>query len=151
MGSITRAIIVYVVLMLIFRIAGKRTLNEMTTFDFVLLLIVSEAVQQAMIDNDNSMTNAFFLVFALIGMDIMLSLAKQRFPQLGRVIDGSPIVIVQNGKPIQKRMKAERIDDEDVLAAAREMHGLERMEQIKYAVLEENGTISIIPAKRENK
>jgi uncharacterized membrane protein YcaP (DUF421 family) len=147
MDSVLRATAVYLVLLVLFRLAGKRTLAEVTTFDFVLLLIISEATQQAMVDGDNSMTNAFLLVATLVGLNILLSELKQHFKPLEHLLDGMPLLIVADGKPLHDRMQKERVDVDDVLDAAREHHGLERLEQIKYAILERNGKISIIPAE----
>lgn len=147
MDSVVRAFVVYVVLLLLFRLAGKRTLAQVTTFDFVLLLIISEAIQQALVDGDNSMTNAFLLVATLIGLNIAFSEIKQRFKPAEHVMDSLPLLIVENGNALQDRMAKERVDVDDVLDAAREGHGLERMEQIKYAVLERSGKISIIPSQ----
>jgi uncharacterized membrane protein YcaP (DUF421 family) len=145
MGSVLRAVVVYVVLFLIFRVAGRRTLSQITTFDFVLLLIVSEATQNAMIGDDYSITNAMLVITTLVGLDIALSLWKRRFPSLDKFLDGVPLIIVEDGKPLKDRMAKARVDESDVLTAARELQGLERMEQIKYAVLERSGGISIIP------
>lgn len=147
MDSVLRATVVYLVLLVMFRLAGKRTLAEVTTFDFVLLLIISEATQQAMVDGDNSMTNALLLVGTLIGLNILFSEVKQRFKPVERALDGMPLLIVEHGKPLHDRMAKERVDVDDVLDAARELHGLERLDQIKYAVLERNGKISIVPAQ----
>jgi uncharacterized membrane protein YcaP (DUF421 family) len=145
MDSVVRVAIIYFILLLLFRIAGRRTLSEMTSFDFILLLIISEQTQQAMVDNDHSLTNAFLMILTLIGIDIGLSLVKQRFPHIEKWLDGVPTVIVENGQPLKDRMMWARVDEADVLTAARVMHGLERMDQIKYAVLERSGNISIIP------
>ncbi|HEU4603101.1 MAG TPA: YetF domain-containing protein [Steroidobacteraceae bacterium] len=147
MDSVVRATVVYAVLLILFRLAGKRTLAEVTTFDFVLLLIISEATQQAMVGSDNSMTNSLLLVGTLVGLNILMSELKQRFAVVERVLDGMPLLIVEHGKPLQDRMAKERVDVDDVLDAARESHGLERLDQIKYAVLERNGKISIIPGE----
>lgn len=147
MDSVLRASVVYAVLLVLFRLAGKRTLAEVTTFDFVLLLIISEATQQAMVGSDNSMTNSLLLVGTLVGLNILLSELKQRFAVVERVLDGMPLLIVEHGRPLKDRMNKERVDVDDVLDAARESHGLERMDQIKYAVLERNGKISIIPSE----
>ena len=145
MSSILRAATVYIVLLVIFRVAGKRTLNDMTTFDLVLVLIISEAVQQAMVDTDNSMTNAFLLVVTLVGIDIMLSVLKHRFPSFGRALDGRPVVLVSDGQLLEHVAAKERVERDDVLSAARCLHGIEHMEQIKHAVLEAGGKISVIP------
>jgi len=145
MDSILRAFAVYAFLFVLFRIAGKRTLSEMTTFDFILLLIISEAIQQAMIDDDNSMTNAFLVVLTLVGINIGLSLLKQRSARLDKLVDGVPVVIVEHGRLLHDRMAKARVDEADILHAARQLQGLERLDQIKYAVLEQSGGISIIP------
>ena len=142
-----RGFVVYAFLFLVFRVAGRRTLSEITTFDFVLLLIVSECIQQAMIDSDSSITNAVLLVVTLIGLDIALSLVKQRSARIARLLDGTPVVIIENGRLHHDRMQKERIDQADILSAARELHGLERMEQIKYAIVEQSGHITIVPKK----
>ena len=145
MESVIRAAIVYVVLMLLFRVAGKRSLAEVTSFDLVLLLIISEASQQAMIDNDNSMTNSLLLVSTLIGMNILLSIVTKRWKPLDRWIEDVPLVILRNGEPIRERMRKERIDESDILEAARASEGLERLDQIKFAILERTGHITIVP------
>jgi uncharacterized membrane protein YcaP (DUF421 family) len=145
MDSVLRAVAIYALLLLIFRVAGKRSLAQTTTFDFVLLLIISEAIQPAMVRNDYSLTNAILLVVTLVGLDIGLSLLKQRFQKVEKLLDSVPVVIVENGTPLKERMDKVRVDEEDVLTAARELQGLERMEQIKYAVLERSGGISIVP------
>jgi uncharacterized membrane protein YcaP (DUF421 family) len=145
MEAVLRALVVYVLLLAVFRLAGRRTLAQMTNFDFVLLLIVSEATQNAMIGNDYSITNGFLVVLTLIGIDIFLSLLKQRSESLQRWLDGLPMVLVENGQALKDRMTRARVDENDVLSAARELQGLERMDQIKYAVLEVSGGISIIP------
>jgi uncharacterized membrane protein YcaP (DUF421 family) len=145
LDSILRAAATYGFLLLIFRLAGKRSLAQITTFDFVLLLMISEATQTALIGNNYSMTNAFLVIITLMSIDIGLSLLKGLLPSLEKIIDGVPLVIVEDGKPLKERMKKARVDEADVLTAGRELHGLERMDQIKYAVLERSGGISVIP------
>jgi uncharacterized membrane protein YcaP (DUF421 family) len=147
MESVIRGLVVYVFLLLIFRIAGKRTLSENTNFDLVLLLIISETTQQAMVDNDHSITNGFLLILTLIGASIGLSLLKQRFPALEQWLEGTPLVIIENGKVLADRMDKTRVDEADILEAARSLRGLERLEQIKYAIVERNGDITIVPAE----
>jgi len=147
MDAILRGLVMYVFLLVLFRIAGRRTLAEMTNFDLVLLLIISEATQNAMIGNDYSVTNGVLVILTLVGIDISLSLIKQRFPLLERYLEGLPLVLVDQGRPIKELMDRARVDEQDILSSAREKHGLERMDQVKYAVLENNGGISIIPKK----
>ena len=145
MDAIVRALVVYFFLLILFRIAGRRTLGQMTNFDLVLLLIISEATQNAMIGNDYSVTNGMLVILTLVGIDIGLSVLKQYFPRLERHLEGLPLVLVDRGRPLKDLMHRARIDEQDILSSAREKHGLERMEQIQYAVLETNGGISILP------
>jgi uncharacterized membrane protein YcaP (DUF421 family) len=147
MDAVLRAAAIYFFLLLTFRIAGERTLTSMTTFDFVLLLIIAEATQQGLVGDDFSVTKAILVVTTLVGIDIGLSMLKERFPSLDKWVEGMPLVIVENGKPLAERMKRARVDEEDVLMAAREHQGLQRMDQIMFAVLERTGEISIIPKK----
>ena len=151
MYSILRGLAVYIVRLVIFRISGKRSLSQITTFDFVLLLIISEVVQQAMIANDNSMINAFLLVITLMGADILISLWKQRSETLEKVVDSLPLILLENGKPFQDRLEKERVAADDILTRARELQGLERLDQIKYAILEPSGGITIIPMEQSKK
>jgi uncharacterized membrane protein YcaP (DUF421 family) len=121
----------------------------MTTFDFVLLLIIAEATQQGLIGDDYSITQAVLFIITLVGIDIGLSLLKEKLPLLDKWMEGVPMVIVEDGKPLRERMRGARVDESDVLVAARERQGLERMDQIKFAVLERTGQISIVPKKGE--
>ncbi|HET9447121.1 MAG TPA: YetF domain-containing protein [Steroidobacteraceae bacterium] len=145
MDSVIRPALVYLFLLLLLRLTGKRTLAQITTFDFVLLLIISEATQQALIGEDNSMINGAVVVGTLIGLNILMSVLKQRSKFIDRLLDDIPLVIVADGKPLKDRMDKSRVDEDDVLDAARETHGLERMDQIRHAILERDGKISIIP------
>lgn len=147
MDSVFRAAAVYLILLVILRIAGKRTLAQITVFDFILVLIISEATQQALLGDDFSITGAAVVIATLVLLDIALSELKQRSQRVDEVIDDIPVVIVDNGKLLLDRMNRARIDEQDILVAARELHGLERLDQIKYAVLERSGGISIVPNK----
>ena len=148
METILRALGIYLFLLLVFRMAGKRSLAQITTFDFVLLLIIGEATQQALIGNDFSLTTAWLLITTLLGAEIAMSLFKQRFPRLERIIDGTPLVLVDNGQLLRDRMQKSRVDEADIMSAARHLQGLERLDQIKYAVLERSGGITIIPKEQ---
>jgi uncharacterized membrane protein YcaP (DUF421 family) len=124
---------------------GKRSLAQITVFDFVLILIIGEATQQALLGDDLSVINAVIVISTLMFLELGLSLVKGWWPGLDPVLDSAPLIVVENGRPLGDRMASERIDVGDVLAAAREHHGLERLDQIKYAVLERSGGISIVP------
>jgi uncharacterized membrane protein YcaP (DUF421 family) len=145
MESVIRGLIVYLFLMIVFRLSGKRTLSEATPFDLVLLLIISETTQQAMVDNDHSMTNGALLILTLVCVDIGLSYLKRYVPSLDPLLDGTAVILVRDGIADSKSMEQERVDLSDVLEAARELRGVENLNQIKLAVLERSGRISVVP------
>jgi uncharacterized membrane protein YcaP (DUF421 family) len=151
MNPVLRGLAIYLFLLLVFRIMGKRSLAESTTFDFILLLIISEVTQQALVGEDYSLTGAFILIVTLISIDLVFSFFKDRFPMFGKITESVPLIIVDQGKPLKKRMEKCKISKEDVLEAARESFGLEKMDQIKYAIVEKDGTISIIPETKKSK
>jgi len=145
MESVLRAAAIYLLLLILFRIAGRRSLADITTFDLLLLMIIGEATQQALLGNDFSLINAALVIVTLIVIDVGLSLLKLRHPAVDRLIEGSPTLIVEYGRPLRARLAEARLREEDILLAARQTQGLERMEQIRFAILEKNGKISIIP------
>jgi len=91
------------------------------------------------------MTNGILLVCTLVMIDIGLSLWKQRSDTAERLLDGMPLILVRQGEVLKQRLDKVRVDEEDILEAARELQGIERMEQVKYAVLERNGEITVVP------
>jgi uncharacterized membrane protein YcaP (DUF421 family) len=145
MESVFRTVVMYLVLLVLFRLTGKRSLAETSTFDFVLLLVISEATQQALVGDDHSITAALLVITTLLTVDVGLSLLKQYSPAADRLIDSVPIVVLVDGEPLRERMLQERINEDDILHQARRTHGLERLDQIRYAILEPSGGISIIP------
>lgn len=148
MESVLRGIAIYITLLVILRLSGRRTLSQMTPFDFVLLLIVAETTQQALLGDDFSLANAIVLILTLFTVDILLSYLKTWLPGIARLVDGVPTVLISRGEPDVRALQRARIAIEDILEAARQQHGLERLDQIKFAVLEIGGNISIVPAEK---
>lgn len=149
MDSVLRGAGIYIVLLIIFRLSGRRTASEMTPFDFVLLLIVAETTQQALLGDDFSITNAAVLVVTLFSMDIAMSYAKGASGRLRLILDGTPTVLIDRGEPDLRALSRSRVALSDLLETARLKQGIERLEQIRYAVLEANGHISIIPESND--
>lgn len=147
MDSVLRGVAIYVFLLIIVRLSGRRTLAQMTPFDLVLILVVAETTQQALLGDDFSIANSLILIITLFSIDIGLSYVKRYWPAANTWLDGKPTLLVADGKPIEEAMRGARMDVSDVMEAARMLHGLERLDQVKYAVLETAGHISIIPAK----
>lgn len=129
------------------RPSGRRTLYELTTFDFIRGLVISEAVQQGLVGDDYSIANATIVVVTLVFIDVGLSFAKTRFRWVQKVIEGTPTILVEYGRPWRAHMKKARVSEEDIMESARELQGLERMDQIKFAGLEVGGRITVILAK----
>lgn len=149
MDSVIRGALIYFIMLVIIRISGRRTMAEATPFDFVLLLIVAETTQQALLGDDFSLTNAVVLIVTLFGIDILLSYVKQWFPRLAKLLDGRPTLLMADGKIDRRALAKARIHESDLLVAARSQHGLERLDQIKHAVLESDSGISIIPVRQD--
>lgn len=145
METVIRGFVVYVFLLVVFRFAGKRTLSQASTFDLVLLLIISETTQQAMIDSDHSLTGGALLILTLVGTDIAFSLLKLWLPTVENIVEGKALILVENGHLNNKHMRRERVDEADILEAARTQQGLERLSDVKYAVLERGGRITVVP------
>lgn len=146
MDIVLRAATIYVLLLVILRFAGRRTLAQATPFDFVLLLIISETVQQAFIDGeDSSVTSAIIAIITLVGLDIVLAQVKSKWNRLAKFLDGAPMVLVEDGKLLETRMRYSRIGEDEIMESARSVHGLTSLDQIEYAILETSGNVSIIP------
>lgn len=145
MDSVLRALAVYLVLMILFRLVGKRSLSQMTMFDFVLLLVVGEATQQALLGEDFSVTNSALVITTLLMLDRASDFLAWKFPRFKRAAESVPVILVDDGQIVEAAMKKNHLSLDELLDAARETQGLERFDQIKWAILEISGTISIIP------
>lgn len=145
---VLRSVAIYLFLLVVFRIAGRRTLAQTTSFDLVLVLIIGDATQQALLGQDTTMASGALAVLSLVSLDVAFSHLKRLFPALDRLIEGDAVVIVANGQLRTPPMSCHALDAEDVLAAARENHGVTDLAQIREAVLEKDGKISIVPIHR---
>lgn len=146
MLSIIRAIVAYFMLLITVRAIGRRPGGQMTPFEFVLIFFIGGISIQAVVADDHSLTNASLSVGTVAMMHVLVTYLKEKFPRFGIVVDGSPVLVFENGKWHDDRMRHHGLQTTDVLTAAR-AKGIEREEQIKYAVLERNGEISIIQRK----
>ncbi len=145
MEIILRTATIYVVLLVFFRLMGQRSLSQLSTFDFILFLIISEAIQNALVDDDQSVVMGLTVILTFLLLDRGLSWLKEKYGRFEKLAEGAPLLLVEDGKAIENNVKRSRITHGDILQRARESQGLESMSQIKYAVLETSGMISIIP------
>ena len=145
MDAVLRAVAIYAVLLLLFRLTGKRALSQVTTFDFVILLIVGEATQQALLGEDFSLTHAAVVIATLLVLDRAADYLSWKWGWFRRTTESIPVVLVDNGTPLTDVLARCHLTEDDVMTAGRELHGLERLSQIKWAVLESSGGISVVP------
>jgi uncharacterized membrane protein YcaP (DUF421 family) len=139
-----RAVVLFFFVYLITRVIGRRELSSLEPFDLILLIVIGDAIQQGLTQDDYSVTGALIVIGTFAVLQILVSYLSYRFPRLRPALDGEPIVVVQDGKAIEKNMNRERITIEEVLVEARQQQ-VASLDQIAWAVLETSGRISIIP------
>ena len=143
MDIVFRGIFVFVFLYVLMRMIGRRELSSLEPFDLILLIVLGDAVQQGLTQDDYSLTGAFLAIGTISIMQVTVSYANFRFPKLRPVLDGEPIVVVQDGKPIEKNLRRERVTIEDLAAAARKQ-SIAKIDDVQWAVMETSGAISFI-------
>lgn len=143
MATILRAAIAYWALIIVVRAIGRRPGGQMTPFEFVLVFFIGGISIQAVVVDDRSLTSAVTAVSTVALMHVLVNFLKRRFPAFQRVVDGTPVLVFEKGQWHYERMRHHGIQEADVMAAAR-AQGLEREDQIKYAVIERKGDISIV-------
>ena len=141
---VVRTMVVYVTVLGLLRLAGKRELGTMSPADLVVILIIANAVQNAMNGGDVSLVGGIISAGTLVGMNLLLGRFGRSIPVLGRLVVEEPTLLLQDGHPIAKNMEREHVDVEEIEMAARE-HGIAELNEVAAAVLEIDGSISIIP------
>jgi uncharacterized membrane protein YcaP (DUF421 family) len=139
-----RAIVLFGFVYLLTRIMGRRELSSLEPFDLILLIVIGDAIQQGLTQDDYSVTGALIVIGTFAILQILVSYLSYRFPRLRPALDGEPIVVVQDGRAIEKNMRRERITLDEVLVEARQQQ-VASLDEIAWAVLETSGKISIIP------
>jgi uncharacterized membrane protein YcaP (DUF421 family) len=141
---VVRTTIIYLLFLVSLRISGKRQLGQFTLFDIALVLLAANALQPAMTGPDQSLTGGVIIIVTIFSLNRLIAEARVRIPLVRRLLEFQPTVIGQDGRWLSKAVEKEAIDVDDLEAALRE-HALESVEQMKLAVLEEDGSISIVP------
>jgi uncharacterized membrane protein YcaP (DUF421 family) len=139
-----RTAVVYLSLLVGLRLMGKRELGQMTVFDLVVLLVISNAVQNAMVGSDTSLLGGLIAAACLLVINRLVAELRLRSPLLRRAVEGSPTVLISHGHYIDQALRREGLDREEVEMALRE-HGVASVEQVRLAVLELDGSISVVP------
>jgi uncharacterized membrane protein YcaP (DUF421 family) len=144
MDTIIRAIVGYFVLLVVVRVLKRRAGSQLTPFEFVLIFLIGGIIILSTVDSDRSVTNCTCAVITVGLLHRALSWGKVRSPKLGAFLDGAPLVVIKNGEWQPEVVDRMMIRPEDIRAAAR-AQGVSSLDNVKYAVLERNGGISIIP------
>jgi uncharacterized membrane protein YcaP (DUF421 family) len=143
MDIVLRGIVIYFFLYVLMRVIGRRELSTLEPFDLILLVVLGDAVQQGLTQDDYSLTGGFLAIGTIAMLQMGTSYMNFRFPRLRPFLDGEPIVIVQDGKPIEKNLRRERVTTEDLASAAREQN-IARIDDVEWAVMETSGKITFI-------
>jgi len=146
---IARGVIVYLFLLILLRVSGKRQVGQLAPFDLVLLLVLSNAVQNSMNGGDNSLVGGLISATTLVGLNYSIGLLTYRNKKLEGVIEGRPQVLIHNGKLFEEVMAHAQLTHHELQAALRQA-GCTSVSEIHTAVLENNGTISVVPFKNNH-
>jgi uncharacterized membrane protein YcaP (DUF421 family) len=143
MDLVIRAAVAFLFVYFLTRVIGRRELSSMQPFDLIMLVMIGDLVQQGVTQNDFSVTGALLVGGTIALLTVAVSYVSFRFPRLRPVLDGEPVILVQDGAAIERNLKRERITLDELAASARQQ-GIEAIDQVKWAVLETNGRISFI-------
>lgn len=143
---VLRALLVYGFLLGILRLTGKRQVGQLSPFDLVLLLVLSNAVQNSMNGGDNSVTAGFVLAGTLVGLNALVGWLSYRNKKMEGLVEGQPTILVHDGRIVQSVLDREQLTHHDLMAAIRAA-GIIDLEEVRFAILETNGHISVIGRK----
>jgi uncharacterized membrane protein YcaP (DUF421 family) len=147
MDVVLRAVVVFVFLLFLMRVVGRRELSSLEPFDLVLLIVIGDLVQQGVTQSDHSLTGAMLSAGTFGVLVVVVSYLSFRFRRLRPVIEGEPMIVVQDGKPVERNLRRERITLEELAASARKQQ-IASLEEVEWAVLETGGQISFIRKPR---
>ena len=144
MDIVIRSAVIYLFVMVLMRLLGRRELSRMQPFDLLILVVIADFVQQGVTQQDYSVTGAVLAVGTFSLLIVATSWVAWRFPRTRPVIDGNPVVLVEDGNPIEDNLRRERISVEEIAAQAR-IQQLDSLQKVRWAILETSGDISFIP------
>ena len=143
MDLVLRAVVVYAFVLVLTRVIGKRELGSLQPIDLVLLIVLGDALQQGLTQDDYSLTGALLVVSTIALLQVFVSWVAYRFPRSRPVLEGEPIIVIHNGELIQRNLARERLTIDDIAEEARKQH-IAHLSEVRFAVLETSGTISFI-------
>jgi uncharacterized membrane protein YcaP (DUF421 family) len=144
MDLVIRATVVFFFVFLVTRVVGRRELSQLEPFDLILLVVVGDLVQQGVTQSDESVTGALIVIATIALLTIAVSWVSFRSRRVRVITEGEPIVLVQDGRPIERNMRRQRITLEDIQEEARQAQ-ITSVDDLRWAILEDGGRISCIP------
>jgi uncharacterized membrane protein YcaP (DUF421 family) len=141
-----RAAILYAFIVFVMRVIGRRELSSLTPFDLILLIILGDAVQQGLTQDDYSVTGAVIAVSTIASMQVLTSYISFRSAKARRVLEGDPLVLVERGKLVERNLKRERMTADEVEEEMR-LQQIATLDDVEWGILETNGSISFIEKK----
>ena len=145
MDLVLRAVVVFAFVLLLTRVIGKRELGSLQPIDLVLLIVLGDALQQGLTQDDYSLTGAILVVSTIALLQVFTSWIAYRFPRSRPVLEGEPIIVIHNGELIERNLQRERLTIEDIAEEARKQQ-IAQLSEVRFAVLETSGSISFIKA-----
>ena len=143
MDIVIRAAVIFVFVYLLTRLVGRRELNSLEPFDLILLVVLGDLVQQGVTQNDESLTGALLAISTIGLLTVALSYLAFKFKRLRPVLNGEPIVLVEDGEVIESNLRRQRLTQEEIGAEAR-LEGISSLQEVRWAILETNGRISFV-------
>jgi uncharacterized membrane protein YcaP (DUF421 family) len=147
MDITVRAVVLFFFMYLLTRVIGRRELSSFQPFDLILLIVLGDTIQQGLTQDDYSVTGAFIAIGTIAGLQVVTSWTAFRFPFMRRVLDGHPIVLVEDGKVHEKNLRRERLTMDDLTEQARS-NQIASIDDIQWAIFEPSGTISFLEKKQ---
>jgi uncharacterized membrane protein YcaP (DUF421 family) len=144
MDLVFRTVAIFLFILFVTRITGRRELNSLEPYDIIVLVVLGDLVQQGVTQSDNSVTGALIVISTIMVLSVLTGWIGFRFRKAREVIEGEPIIVVDDGRPIMRNLRRERITVEEVEAEAR-IQQLGSLEDVRWAVLETDGQISFVP------
>lgn len=149
MDIVVRAAVVFFLIYFATRAIGRRELNSFEPFDLILLVVTGDLVQQGVTQSDYSLTGALLAVATITLMTVGLSFLNYRFPRLRPVLDGEPIVLIEDGEPIERNLRRQRLTMAEVNAEARQAQ-ISSIDKVRWAILETDGRISFVERESDD-
>jgi uncharacterized membrane protein YcaP (DUF421 family) len=143
MDIVLRALLAFLFVLLLTRVVGRRELSTLEPFDLILLVIIGDLIQQGVTQDDYSVTGMLLAGGTIALLTVLVSYANFRIPFVRPVLEGQPVIVVEDGSPIKRNLDRNRITHEELLAAAR-LQGIASLDDVRWAVLETSGSISFI-------